>query len=103
MTLTKNQKMLLGVGALAVAGYMIYRNSRKTTSFVNFAARPKSRCKCSPNDYQIIPLPEGGAIYECCGDGIYGSQPGNTVPRLDCSATCTGGVPPTKFLTSPTL
>lgn len=37
--MTQNQKMLLGVGVLAVAGYLLWQQSQKPKSFANAAAR----------------------------------------------------------------
>jgi hypothetical protein len=70
MTLTKNQKVLLGVGALAVAGYMIYRNSRKS-SFANLTSRISSTtltpgCPCT-NRFDPPRITEiNGVKWELC-------------------------------------
>jgi hypothetical protein len=34
MTITKNQKMLLGVGAVAVAGYLVYQQMNKKMNVI---------------------------------------------------------------------
>lgn len=38
--MNKNQKMLLGVGVLAVAGYLIWKQTQKPKSFANVVAGP---------------------------------------------------------------
>ena len=97
--MTKNQKMLLGVGAVAVVGYLIYQNN-KPKGFANAVGRPtimggisnsttaKPRTtKCEKytgeTGYYMMPNANGimtlTTVYECAGQtgqgGIYTTVP----------------------------
>ena len=63
--MTKQTKMLLGVGVLAAAGYLLYKQSKKPKAFANMAAQGRNGpCKCSDDA-----LPDARGMYNCC-DGI---------------------------------
>ena len=65
--MTKNQKMLLGVGAVAIAGYLVYQQMNKN-SFANASGRSifgKARTStkiCGPGDNC------SGALGNLCGE-----------------------------------
>lgn len=40
----KNTKILLGLAAVAVVGYVVYNNNKKKTKYVDFA-KPKKKSK----------------------------------------------------------
>jgi hypothetical protein len=103
--MNKQTKMLLGVGALAAAGYLIWKKSKMkpaaTASFVNAsgslvvtkngrivgrsASTPKGSCKCSPNGNVAGQL-GGKDVYECCGNGMYAYKAGTILPG--CAGEC---------------
>ena len=107
--MNKQTKMLLGVGALAAAGYLIWKKSKMkpaaTASFVNAsgslvvtkngrvvgrsATTPKGTCRCSPNQ-NVAGQIGGKDVYECCGNGMYGYSAGAN-PCSVCDAPQTGG------------
>lgn len=82
--MTKNQKMLLGVGVLAVAGYLIWKQSQKK-SFANLVApdctgkegTPGCTCPCknpvgTANDGTVL-CANG---HTCCGKKLGQCPPG---------------------------
>jgi len=91
--MTKNQKLLLGVGVLGAAGYLIWKQNQKPAVAASFAgkrnflslAAPRKQCKCSIGVPGVV---NGKTVYECCGDGIYALAPGKIVQ--DCSNCLTG-------------
>jgi len=96
--MTKNQKMLLGLGAVAVVGYLVYQNN-KPKGFANAVGKPKPTIfggisnsttakaprnkACEKYTGQTIQAtwvdvkgnPVSGTLYECAGQqglgGIY--------------------------------
>jgi hypothetical protein len=92
----KKTKTLLMVGGGVVVAYLVYKAMTKpkdeteTASFANAigrtyrGAKPKTRCKRSPESYQVLTAPDGTKVYECCGAGMYGLAPGQT-PCLNVS------------------
>lgn len=104
--MTKNQKMLLGVGVLAAAGYLIWKQGQKpapstAASFVGKNGNSRKRalaggnvftgqpCAKSPADALSSSLttsltignktfPKGTPIYECCKPGTWGTSTGST-------------------------
>ena len=100
--MNKQTKTLLMVGGGAVVAYLIYKAMTKPTTsttettngttapFVNAigvtyrGAKPKAKCKRSPENYQVLTAQDGSKVYECCGVGMYGTAPGQT-PCLNVS------------------
>ena len=101
--MTKNQKMLLGLGAVAVVGYLVYQNN-KPKGFANAVGKPKPTIfggisnsttakaprnkPCGKYTGQTIQAtwtdangnPKSGTLYECEGEGkggIYTTVPPN--------------------------
>lgn len=91
--MNKNQQLLLGVGVLAVAGYLIWQQSQKPKSFANVIAgslgapdcgepgtsNPNTGCKCpcanpvgTANDGTIL-CANG---HTCCGNVLGPCPPG---------------------------
>ncbi len=76
--MTKQTKMLLGVGAVALAGYLIWKQSQKPKTFANLTARtrsgsstlmadsealaPQPRCNCHTS---VETTPSGIVVYKC--------------------------------------
>ncbi len=48
MKLTKNHKILLGLGAVAVVGVILYRRNQKKSSMVNFTSTGITKPKTPP-------------------------------------------------------
>ena len=107
--MTKQTKMLLGVGALAAAGYFLWKKSKMkpaaTASFANASgsmvvskggrvvgralSTPKGTCRCSPS--QSVAGQIGGKdVYECCGNGMY-AYAASPNPCSVCNAQTGGG------------
>jgi hypothetical protein len=99
--MTKNQKLLLGVGVLGAAGYLIYKQNQKPAVAASFAGSSRTMggliftgkpCAKSPENYLTSSLtvatgnsPAGTAIYECCKSGQFGTAPGKigcTNPKM---------------------
>ena len=96
--MTKNQKMLLGIGVLAAAGYMIWKQGQKKTPAASFAGkrnftnevmggmkfigRPCPKSPASPLESHLTValggFGVGTPIYECCGKNLWGTAPGTT-------------------------
>jgi len=61
----KNTKMLLGVGAVAVAGYLVYQQMNKTKSFATGSTSRTRRTKCKNGIYAVyMTNPTGGVVTE---------------------------------------
>ena len=84
MTITKNQKMLLGVGAVAVVGYLVYQQMNKK-SFAGekmnasgrVFAKTRASSTCGPGD--VCSGPAGNLCGESCMNGycyfiVYGAD-----------------------------
>ena len=69
--MTKNQKMLLGVGAVAVVGYLVYKQMN-------------SKVKGG-----VAPQPAGTATFASATGGMFGKRPPKTVYG-DCGAVYNG-------------
>jgi hypothetical protein len=92
--MTKNQKLLLGVGVLGAAGYLIYKQNQKPAVAAAFAGSSRTMggltftgapCAKSPANGLVSSLPvdlkgfkAGTAIYECCKPGVFGTAAGST-------------------------
>jgi hypothetical protein len=90
--MNKQTKTLLMVGGGVVVAYLIYKSMTKkdtttpppdtTQPFANavggatLSYKPRTKCKRSPEGAQVLTAPDGSKAYECCGDGIYGTQAG---------------------------
>jgi hypothetical protein len=90
--MNKKTKTAIAVGVVAVAGYLIYRQSQKK-SFANltrtrmstlstFGAAPtesafREKCITSPADAASNQVIYNGITYfPCCGKGVFGKQMG---------------------------
>jgi hypothetical protein len=83
----KKTKMLLGVGVLAVAGYLLWKQSQKPKAFANLAAAPDCKdqnqvgCKC-PCKNKVGTAQDGTTLcangHTCCGDKLGACPPGAT-------------------------
>lgn len=89
--MTKQTTTILGVGALAIVGYLVYKqmSKNKPASFANFrgAAAPLARCRKSPHERVIGVTTDGRSLYECCSPGVTAFAPSKQ--RCD-SGTVTG-------------
>jgi hypothetical protein len=90
--MTKNQKLLLGVGVLGAAGYLIWKQNQKPAVAASFAGSSRTMggltftgapCLKSPANYLTSSLPvatgdfpAGTPIYECCKSGQFGTAAG---------------------------
>jgi len=95
--MNKQTKTLLMVGGGVVVAYLIYKSMTKkndstestppadgggTAPFANAVGgatlpyKPRTKCKKSPVNPQVLTAPDGSKAYECCGDGIYGTVAG---------------------------
>ena len=88
--MTKNQKMLLGLGAVAVVGYLVYQNNKPKGFYgetkkpfagerkVAFGAvAPLEVCPYSPENSQVAGTIGGRDVYACCAPGMVAYQPSN--------------------------
>jgi hypothetical protein len=85
--MNKKTKTAIAVGVVAVAGYLIYRQSQKNKPFANFTRTLRTApvdavreiravCLKSPvNGGTYSGAKTGGKIaYECCGTGVFAYQ-----------------------------
>jgi len=76
--MNKQTTTILGVGALAVVGYLVYKQMSKPKSFANFrgTGMPLARCRKSPT---TAPIPDSNVnnrrVYECCSPGVIAYAP----------------------------
>ncbi len=54
MKLSKNHKILLGLGAVAVVGVILYRRNQKKSSMVNFTSTGTTKPKTPPKQGGIV-------------------------------------------------
>ena len=83
--MTKNQKMLLGVGALAVAGYLIYQQMNKK-NMVGFVSPGMPNCpecfkgKCIERRTITGALSSTGVVVKCSTTPSIPTTPPPTTP-----------------------
>jgi hypothetical protein len=83
--MNKRTKTAIAIGVVAVAGYLIYRQSQKK-SFANLTFNaPLAKCPRSPNTSIGGQDNTGRDIYACCKRGQYAYAPSET--RCDGSST----------------
>ena len=87
MKMTKQNKMLLGVGAIAIATYLVFKNKKK--SFANAGG----------GGYSSPPLPSGGTFTLPAGSKC--PKPYLTVQGITSNAPVTCVPPKTMTVTSP--
>lgn len=88
--MNKQTTTILGVGALAIVGYLVYQQMSKPKSFANFrgTAMPLSRCRKSPSTAPIGTDNAGRKLYECCANGVTAYAPSSV--KCDTGATSGG-------------
>jgi hypothetical protein len=101
--MNKKTKTAIAVGVVAIAGYLIYRQSQKKA----FANLIKSRISSAPAGVTLVPKcmqsPEkgstlnaadgSGVYYECCKQGVFGK----IKATKDCSGAAIGGTTASVF------
>ena len=86
--MNKNTKMILGVGALAIVGYLVYKQMKpKPASFANATgmttlknAVPRGECARARSATPAAQI-NGRDVYECCTTGVYAYNAG---PVIGC-------------------
>jgi hypothetical protein len=75
--MNKQTTTILGVGALAIVGYLVYKQMSKPKTFANFSPSmmPLSRCRKSPSQAAIGTDNAGRKLYECCSPGVTAYAP----------------------------
>jgi len=72
--MNKQTTTILGVGALAVVGYLIYKNQQKPQTFANFGSAV--RCNGHTSKKQNPESPTG-VTYQCCNGTFAPESLGN--------------------------
>ena len=93
--MNKQTTTILGVGALAVVGYLVYQQMSKPKSFANFsmAMAPLVKCQRSPNTSVGGQDNTGRDIYACCRPGTYAYAPS----QVKCDGSTTSGTKANQF------
>jgi len=88
--MNKNTKMILGVGAVAIVGYLVYKQMNKKAGFANATgmttlrnAQPRGECVRAKSG-DVAAQIGGRDVYECCATGVYAYHPG---PNIGCTNT----------------
>lgn len=94
--MNKKTKTAIAVGVVAIAGYLIYRQSQKK-GFANFTRAKISsapagvtlvpKCAYSPVKGSTLTAPDGGTYFECCKQGVFGKEKS----AKDCGAMTSTG------------
>lgn len=87
--MTKQTTTILGVGALAIVGYLVYKqmSKNKPASFANFTSKaPLTRCGKSPHERVVGVTTDGRQLYMCCANGVLAYAPS----KIRCGAATSG-------------
>jgi len=96
--MNKNTKMILGVGAVAIVGYLVYKQmSKPKAGFANFGSislSPSANKCCGHKDKRANAGSPSGYTFTCCNGQDAPYSNGN-----DC-AKCPGGTKSSTTLTT---
>jgi hypothetical protein len=85
--MTKNQKMLLGVGAVAVVGYLVYKQMNKSKGFASMAPQPVF-AKATGGMSRLAP--SFSLAQPCTGANGGGGADASTASGMCCHGECSG-------------